>query len=155
MSNIQIISNMRRDRQRGRDLSLPNILAGEVKFGDCTGTLIFCLHLAPSKLMGVWLLLLWGVSCDSPFTLPIEEGANHGHLLSTLAWLTAPVQAVSAAAGVQTKSWRLIWFHLYSAVIWGQSPEENGKLFSSGCFVTSNLCVSFFSPLPLPPSCRW
>lgn len=49
--------------------------------------------------MGVWLQLRWGVSCDCPFTLSIEEGANHGHLLNAVAWLTAGVEAVSVAAG--------------------------------------------------------
>lgn len=156
MSDIQITANTRRDHQKARDRPHPNILARGVRFGDCSGTFIFCLHLAPLKLMGMWFPLLWEVSCDSPFTLQIEKGANHGHLLSTPAWVTAPAQAVSVAAG-ECGPRAEGWFDSTCAQLSSEAraPEENGKLFSSLLSVTSNLCVSFLSHLPLPPSCWW
>ena len=140
--------------ERKISLLLPTFLAGEIKLGESTGTFIFCLHLAPYKLMGVWLQLLWEVSCDSPFTLPIEEGANHGHLLSASAWLTAGVEAVSVAAGGAGEELKADLIPLVLSCHLRPEPEGEWEADSlpSALWQATNMSLYCFN-LPLPSSC--
>lgn len=106
--------------------------------------------------MGVWLQLLWEVSCDSPFTLPIEEGANHGHLLSALAWLTAGVEAVSVAAGGAGEELKADLIPLVLSCHLRPEPGGEWKADSlpSALWQATNMSLYCFN-LPFPSSCLW
>ena len=106
--------------------------------------------------MGVWLQLLWEVSCDSPFTLPIEEGANNGHLLSASAWLTAGVEAVSVAAGGAGEELKADLIPLVLSCHLRPEPggEWEADSFPSALWQATNMSLYCFN-LPLPSSCWW